>query len=81
MKTETAAVQVAMTREEFAVSRFLATVQFHRGLLGLREAEVWRAMEQLVALYEEALKAERGKRQLAERKLEALKCREGAAHG
>lgn len=74
-------VQVALTREEFAVSKFLATVRFRRSLLGLEEEGVWQAMERLVSLYEDALTAERGKRELAERKLEALKCREGKSDG
>ena len=73
--------QVALSREEFAVSKFIATLSFRRSLWGLEEAGVWHAMERLVSLYEDALTAERGKRELAERKLEALRSREGAADG
>ena len=73
--------EAALSREEFAVSKFLATVQFRRSLLGLEEEGVWRAMERLVSLYEDALTAERGKRELAERKLEALQSREEMTNG
>jgi len=68
--------QVALNREEFAVSKFLATLKFRRSFFGLEEKSVWNAMERLVSLYEDALTAERGKRELAERKLEALRSRE-----
>ena len=85
MKQETAwrqeMAQVAWNREEFAVSKFLAMLHFKRRLLGLEEEAVWQAIERLVSLYEDALTAERGKRELAERKLEALRCREGDRNG
>ena len=75
------AAQMALTREEFAVSKFLSTLKFPRCFRGFREESVWRAMERLVSLYEDALTAERGKRELAERKLEALSSREVVCDG
>ena len=74
------AAQVALTREEFAVSKFIATLRFRRSLWGLEEEGVWLALERLVSLYEDALTAERGKRELAERKLEAVSSRERVRH-
>lgn len=73
-------VQVALSREEFAVSKYIATLRFRRKLWGVEEEAVWHALERLVSIYEDALTAERGKRELAERKLEALRSREGTAH-
>jgi hypothetical protein len=74
-------VQVALSREEFAVSKFIATLSFRRSLWGLEEEGVWRAIERLVSLYEDSLTAERGKRELAERKLEAMHSREDLSNG
>ena len=80
MKNETEArqklVQMALSREEFAVSKYIAMLNFRRRLWGVDEDGVWHALERLVSLYEDALTAERGKRELAERKLEALRSRE-----
>lgn len=70
------AAQLALSREEFAVSKFIGTLKFRRTFWGLQEESVWRAMERLITLYEDALTAERGKRELAERKLEAIRSRE-----
>lgn len=70
-------VQVALTREEFAVSKHIATLRFRHVLWGLEEEGVWKAIERLVFLYEDALAAERGKRELAERRLEAVRSRKG----
>lgn len=85
MKNETEVrqklVQVALSREEFAVSKYIATVSFRRCLWGLAEEDVWRAAERLVSLYEDALTSERGKRELAERKLEALHSRKDVSDG
>lgn len=75
------AAQIALSREEFAVSKFLSTLKFRRSFRGLEEESVWRAMERLVNLYEDALTAERGKRELAERKLEAIQSREEPVNG
>ena len=74
-------VQVALSREEFAVSKFIATVRFRRCLFGLEEEGVWQAFERLICLYEDALTTERGKRELAESKLEAMRSREEKMHG
>lgn len=74
-------VQVALSREEFAVSKHIAMINFRRRLWGVDEEGVWDALERLVSLYEDALTTERGKRELAERKLEALLSREGTPDG
>ena len=74
-------VQVALSREEFAVSKYIATLRLRRRWLGVDEQGVWQAIERLVALYEDALNAERGKRERAERKLEALLSRKETPDG
>lgn len=73
----------ALTREEFNISKFLSGLTFSPRLLGVDEDGVWRALEKLTVLYEEALTVERCKRELAQRQLEALRCRmeEGACDG
>ena len=85
MRNETEAqnklVQLALSREEFAVSKCIATLHFRRRILGVDEEEVWRGIERLICLYEDALASERGKRELAERKLEAIQSREEPVNG
>lgn len=46
-------------REQYPISRYLSTLKFRPRLWGVDEAEVWRAMERLCQLYEDALTAER----------------------
>lgn len=67
----------ALSREQFLVSKYLSRLQFKPRLWGVDELEVWRALEKLTQLYEDALTTERARRQLAERTLEAIQCREG----
>ncbi len=78
---QTLLTEQSLSREQFAISKFLANLRFRHSFRGLEEDAVWRALERLVFLYEDALTAERIRRQLAERKLEALKSREEKAHG
>lgn len=46
-------------REQYSISRYLSALKFRPRLWGVDEAEVWRAMERLCQLYEDALTAER----------------------
>lgn len=80
-KTKKQLTEQTLSREQFAISKFISTLRFPPRLLGVEEDAVWRAMERLVSLYEDALLMERTKRELAERKLEALRSREEAPNG
>lgn len=71
----------ALSREQFLVVKFLSGLRFRPKLWGVDEAEVWRALERLTALYEDALTVERSRRELAQRKLEALQHRKEDADG
>lgn len=66
----------AVSREEFLISKYLGQLQFKPRLWGVDEMEVWRALEKLTELYEDALTTERVRRQLAQRALEAIRSRE-----
>lgn len=82
-KTQQMLTDRAMSREEFLISRYLGELRFSHRLWGVDELEVWRALEKLTELYEDALTVERSRRELAQRKLEALKFRTGeeSSHG
>lgn len=52
-------------REQYLISRYLSALIFRPRLWGVDEAEVWRAMERLCQLYEDALTAERERQRKA----------------
>ena len=72
----------ALSREQVLISKFIGNLSFRHRLRGVDEEEVWKALEKLTELYEDALVVERSKRELAQRKLEALQIRieEGKDH-
>lgn len=70
-----------LTREQVLVSKYLSELRFSRRIRGVDEGEVWKALEKLTALYEDALTVERSRRELAQRKLEALQQRREDGHG
>lgn len=80
-KAQKAMTEDALSREQFLVAKFLAGLHFRPRLWGVDEGEVWRALEKLTALYEDALTVERSRRELAQRKLEALQFRKEEADG
>ena len=82
MNEQKTMTEQALSREQFLVAKYISSLRFRRRLWGLDELEVWRAMEKLVSLYEDALTVERSRRELAQRQLEALKFRteEGDPH-
>lgn len=81
-KARRAMEEQALSREQLLISKFLGTLSFGKRLWGADELEVWKAIEKLVQLYEDALTVERSRRELAQRQLEALQSRtEGTAHG
>lgn len=69
-----------LTREQVLVAKYLNTLRFRPRLWGVDEGEVWKALEKLTALYEDALTVERSRRELAQRKLEALQQRREEVH-
>ena len=51
-----------LSREQQKIARWLKKLRFHKGIFGgIREAEVWKRMNELNSLYEEALAAERAR--------------------
>ena len=83
MNEQKTMTEQALSREQFLVAKYISSLRFRRRLWGVDELEVWRAMEKLASLYEDALTVERSRRELAQRQLEALKFRteEGDPHG
>lgn len=68
-------VEKTMTAQHWAVSQYLSKLKFSKGVLGADEADVWRKMEKLCELYEDALAAERARADDAQRKLDAIYAR------
>lgn len=60
-QTQDTLVQDTMSKKHRAVSRYLSTVKFQPSLLGVDPADVWRKIEKLCELYEDALDAERAR--------------------
>lgn len=51
-----------LSREQQKIARWLKKLKFHKGIFGgVRETEVWKRMNELNSLYEEALAAERAR--------------------
>ena len=75
MNEQKTMTEQALSREQFLVAKYISSLRFRRRLWGVDELEVWRAMEKLVSLYEDALTVERSRRELAQRQLEALQSR------
>lgn len=64
-------------KDRGAVSRYLGQLKFAPRLFGVDEADVWKKIQRLCELYEDALEEEREK---AERR-GIGKCGEGSFHG
>lgn len=75
-KAQKSLTDQSLSREQFVISKFLNQLTFRPRLWGIDELEAWKALEKLTSLYEDALTTERAKRQLAERKLEAIVSRQ-----
>ena len=74
-KARKALEEQTMSREQLLIAKFLSELSFRPRLWGVDELEVWKALEKLTALYEDALTVERSRRELAQRQLEALQSR------
>ena len=82
-KTKSPAAQIqqnkvaekAQANEFWAVSKYLGSVKFVPRVMGVDEADVWKKIEKLCELYEDALIAERGKSEKLERQLKACRAR------
>ena len=55
------AAQTAENKELYAISKYLKELKFSPRIMGVDEADVWKKIEKLCELYEDALTAERGK--------------------
>ena len=64
--------QQAYDEKLYAISQYLAKVKFAPRFSGVDEADVWRKLEKLCELYEDALIAERMKSAQLEQDLAAL---------
>lgn len=62
----------AHTKEYYAVAKWLSEVKFAPAVLGADQADVWRKIEKLCELYEDALDAERARNAKLERKLRSF---------
>ena len=63
-KTQTNQPQVAeaaQAKELYVISDYLKDLKFSPRILGVDEADVWKKIEKLCQLYEDALTQERGK--------------------
>lgn len=63
------------SRQLWAISKFLGEIKFRKRLFGVDEADVWRKIERLCELYEDALTAERAKSDQLDQKLKAIRAR------
>ena len=64
--------QQAYDEKLYAISDYLKKVKFSPRMMGVDEADVWRKLEKLCELYEDALTAERMKSAQLEQDLAAL---------
>lgn len=64
--------QQAYDEKLYAISQYLAKVKFASRMMGVDEADVWRKLEKLCELYEDALTAERMKSAQLEREFSTL---------
>lgn len=63
------------SRELWSISKFLGGLKFRPRFFGVDEADVWRKIEKLCELYEDALDAERAKSDQLDQKLRAIRAR------
>ena len=71
-----------LSREQLLISKYLGELTFRPRLWGVDESQVWQVLERVASLYEDALTVERSRRELAQRKLEAIRSRqEGCEDG
>lgn len=63
----------AQNQKLYAISQYLEKVKFAPRMMGVDEADVWRKLEKLCELYEDALTAERMKSAQLAQKYNALK--------
>lgn len=80
-KIQSDGAEPEQSREQLLVTKYLSGLQLKRKLWGVDEEAVWKALERLTLLYEDALTVERSRRELAQRKLEALQLRKEESHG
>lgn len=74
-ETQAQLVGQTMSAQHRAVSNYLSKLRFSKSVLGADEADVWRKMEKLCELYEDALDAERARADQAQKKLNAIYAR------
>ena len=73
-KTETNQTQVAenaQNKQLYAISDYLKKLKFSPRVMGVDEADVWKKIEKLCELYDNALAEERGRNEKLTRQLKA----------
>ena len=58
---QTQVADQAQDKDLFVISNYLKELRFSPRIMGVDEADVWKKIEKLCELYEDALAAERGK--------------------
>lgn len=74
-QTQAQLVGETLSNQHRAVSNYLSKLKFSKRAFGVDEADVWRKMEKLCELYEDAIDAERARADEAQRKLDAIYAR------
>lgn len=64
--------QQAKNRELWPIARFLTDMRLRHRLLGVDEADVWRKLQRLCELYEDALEGYRARTEVLEQKFLAM---------
>lgn len=60
-KTRQQVAEQAQEKDLWAISQYLQSLTFTPRVLGVDEADVWKKLEKLCQMYEQALATERGK--------------------
>ena len=68
---QTQAAENAQSRDLFVISNYLKNLKFSPRVMGVDEADVWKKIEKLCELYEDALMQERGRNEKLTRQLRA----------
>lgn len=68
---QTKVAESTQQNELYVISDYLKKLKFSHRIMGVDEADVWKKIEKLCELYDDALAAERGKNEKLTRQLRA----------
>ena len=63
------AAEAAQSKDLYVISNYLKNLKFSPRIMGVDEADVWKKIEKLCELYDDALAQERGKNEKLTRQL------------